>query len=405
LSIRLKTYALDMCSNRAQAKARRSKVWTKVGGYVSVKGDTSECVSSGYRKPHTGRQHHPAYTGGMTYTEPARTAARKAGITIYGCGHDEAVLFREMAPRFGVTLTITDAAVSQANIGLAFGNRCISVSHKAQITKPILLALSQAGVMYISTRSIGYNHINVRYAESVGISVENVAYSPDSVADYTLMLMLMAVRNARSIISRADMHDFRLNEVRGKELRDMTIGVIGTGRIGAAVIDRLWGFGCRILAYDHRPKTCADYVSLDELLRHSDIVTLHTPLNADTHHLLNRRRIEQMKQGAYIINTGRGSLLDTEALVLALESGKLGGAALDVLEGEEGIFYADCRIKPIENRLLLQLIRFPNVLITPHTAYYTEHALSDIVENSIINCINFDAAASSKVPASIRKRA
>jgi D-specific alpha-keto acid dehydrogenase len=339
----------------------------------------------------------------MTCSEPAPTAAHKMGITVYGCGHDEAVLFREMAPRFGVTLTITDAAVSEPNIGLAFGNRCISVSHKAQITKPILLALSQAGVMYISTRSIGYNHINVRYAQSVGISVENVAYSPDSVADYTLMLMLMAVRNARSIISRADIHDFRLNEVRGKELRDMTVGVIGTGRIGAAVIGRLRGFGCRILAYDHRPKTCADYVSLDELLWHSDVVTLHTPLNADTYHLLNRRRIEQMKQGAYIINTGRGSLLDTEALILALESGKLGGAALDVIEGEEGIFYADCRTKPIENRLLLQLTRFPNVLITPHTAYYTEHALSDIVENSIINCVNFDTPASSKVTASIRK--
>jgi D-specific alpha-keto acid dehydrogenase len=341
----------------------------------------------------------------MTYSEPARTAARKMGITVYGCGRDEAVLFREMAPRFGVTPTITDAAVSEANVELALGNRCISVSHKTPITKPILLALSQAGVMYISTRSIGYNHINVRYAESVGISVENVAYSPDSVADYTLMLMLMAVRNARSIISRADIHDFRLNEVRGKELRDMTVGVIGTGRIGAAVIGRLRGFGCRILAYDHRPKTCVDYVPLDELLRHSDVVTLHTPLNADTYHLLDRRRIEQMKQGAYIINTGRGSLLDTEALILALESGKLGGAALDVLEGEEGIFYADCRNKHIENRLLSQLIKFPNVLITPHTAYYTEHALSDIVENSIINCANFDAAASSKVPASIRKRA
>jgi D-specific alpha-keto acid dehydrogenase len=313
----------------------------------------------------------------------------KMGITIYGCGQDEAVLFREMAPRFGVMPTITDAAVSEVNIELAFGNRCISVGHKTQITDPILRALSQAGVMYISTRSIGYNHINVKYAESVGISVENVAYSPDSVADYTLMLMLMAVRNAKSIISRADIHDFRLNDVPGKELRDMTIGVIGTGRIGAAVINRLQGFGCHILAYDHRPITSADYVSLDELLQQSDIVTLHTPLNADTNHLFNRQRIEQMKQGAFIINTGRGSLLDTEALISALEIGKLGGAALDVLEGEEGIFYFDYRKKPIQSRLLLRLQELPNVLITPHTAYYTEHALRDTVENTIINCLKF----------------
>lgn len=314
----------------------------------------------------------------------------KTGITIYGCGQDEAVLFREMAPRFGVVPTITDAAISEVNIELAFGNRCISVGHKTQITNSVLLALSSAGVRYISTRSIGYNHINVEYAESVGIAVENVAYSPDSVADYTLMLILMAVRNAKSIISRADLHDFRLNDVRGKELRDMTIGVIGTGRIGAAVINRLRGFGCHILAYDPRPVTSADYVPLDELLRQSDMVTLHTPLNADTHHLLNRQRIGQMKHGAFIINTGRGSLLDTGALIQALESGKLGGAALDVLEGEEGIFYCDCREKTIESKLLLRLQKLPNVLITPHTAYYTEHALMDTVENTIANSLKFE---------------
>ncbi|EFH87952.1 D-lactate dehydrogenase VanH [Ktedonobacter racemifer] len=314
----------------------------------------------------------------------------KIGITIYGCGQDEAVLFREMAPRFGVMPTITAAPVSEANIELAFGNRCISVSHKTQITNSILRALSQAGVAYISTRSTGYNHIDVDFAQSAGISVGNVVYSPDSVADYTLMLMLMVVRNAKSTISRADIHDFRLNDIRGKELRDMTIGVIGTGRIGAAVMDRLRGFGCHIVAYDHRPKTSANYVPLDELLQQSDIVTLHTPLNADTNHLLNRQRIEQMKHGAFIINTGRGSLLDTEALIPALESSRLGGAALDVLEGEEGIFYADYRNKPIESKLLLQLQKLPNVLITPHAAYYTDHALRDTVENTIINCLKFE---------------
>jgi D-specific alpha-keto acid dehydrogenase len=313
------------------------------------------------------------------------------GMTIYGCGPDEAVLFRELAPRFGVMPTITEAAVSEANIELASGNRCISVGHKAQITNSSLLALSRAGVTYISTRSIGYNHIDLKYAERVGISVENIAYSPDSVADYTLMLMLMAVRNAKSIIRRADVHDYRLNDVRGKELRDLTIGVIGTGRIGAAVMDRLRGFGCRTLAYDTRPKTSADYVPLDELLQQSDIVTLHTPLTADTHHLLNRQRIQQMKRGAFIINTGRGSLLDTEALVPALESGRLGGAALDVLEGEEGIFYADCTDKPIESTQLLRLQKLPNVIVSPHTAYYTDHALSDTVENSITNCRNFES--------------
>ncbi|HUR53867.1 MAG TPA: D-isomer specific 2-hydroxyacid dehydrogenase family protein [Gemmataceae bacterium] len=341
----------------------------------------------------------------MTYREPARTAARRGrspasapfaavpgtGMTIYGCDRDEAASFREIAPRFGVVPTITETAVSEANVALAAGNRCISVGHKTRITDDTLLALSRAGVLYISTRSIGYNHLDVRYAESIGISVENVSYSPDSVADYTLMLMLMAVRNAKSTIRRADVHDYRLNDARGKELRDLTVGVVGTGRIGAAVMDRLRGFGCRVVAHDSRPRIDAGYVPLDELLRRSDIVTLHTPLNADTHHLLNRQRIEKMKLGAYVVNTGRGSLLDTEALASALESGGLGGAALDVLEGEDEIFYADHRNEPAGSDLLLRLQKLPNVIISPHTAYYTDHALSDTVENSIVNCLDFES--------------
>ena len=336
----------------------------------------------------------------MTYSAPARAAARRSrppapspvqalGITVYGCEHDEANLFREMAPRLGVVPTITEAPLSEANTELALGNRCISIGHKTQVTDSTLFALRQAGVTYISTRSIGYNHINVKYAESIGISVGNVAYSPDSVADYTLMLMLMLLRNAKSVLRRTDVHDYRLNDVRGKELRDLTIGVVGTGRIGAAVIDRLRGFGSRILAYDKSPKIAADYRPLDDLLQQSDVVTLHTPLTAETHHLLNRHRIGQMKRGAFVINTGRGSLLDTGALVDALEGGSLGGAALDVLEGEEGIFYADWRNKPIDSTLLLRLHKLPNVLITPHTAYYTDHALRDTVENSITNCLRF----------------
>jgi D-specific alpha-keto acid dehydrogenase len=340
----------------------------------------------------------------MTSSEPVRPAACRArpaasespaavpgtGITAYGCGPDEAAVFREVAPCFGVVPTITAAAVSVASIELVSGNGCISVGHKTPVPNSTLLALSRAGVRYVSTRSIGCNHIDVSYARSVGICVGNVAYSPDSVADYTLMLMLMAVRNAKSVIRRTDIHDYRLQDVRGKELRDLTVGVVGTGRIGSAVLDRLRGFGCRTLAYDTRPKTSTRYVPLDELLEHSDIVTLHTPLTAETRHLLDRRRIGQLKHGAFIINTGRGSLLDTEALLSALESGRLGGAALDVLEGEDGIFYADHRNTPLGNTPLPRLQQLPNVIISPHTAYYTDHALRDTVENTIINCLTFE---------------
>jgi D-specific alpha-keto acid dehydrogenase len=315
------------------------------------------------------------------------------GITVYGSGPEEAALFREMAPRFGFRPTITDAGVSEANVDLASGTRCISIGHKTNITTPTLVALSQAGVRYISTRSVGYNHVDVQCAQHLGLAVESVAYSPDSVADYTLMLMLMAVRGAKSTLCRVQSHDYRLNDASGRELRDMTVGVIGTGRIGTAVVDRLPGFSAQVLAHDCIPDTSAEYVALDELLRRSDIVTLHTPLNADTHHLLSRRRIEQMKDGALIINTGRGSLLDTAALVDALEGGRLGGAALDVLEGEEGIFYSDHRERPVESQLLLRLHQLPNVIITPHTAYYTDHALNDIVENTLGNCLRFGKRA------------
>jgi D-specific alpha-keto acid dehydrogenase len=335
----------------------------------------------------------PIRTRDSANGEPARTAARRTrstGITVYGCGPDEEILFREQAPRFGVIPTITEEAVSEENIELAFGNRCISVGHKTRIADPTLLALSRVGVRYISTRSIGYNHIDVEYAARVGISVENVAYSPDSVADYTLMLMLMSVRHAKATIHRVSSHDYRLHEARGRELRDLTVGVIGTGRIGAAVIDRLQGFGCRTLAHDDDPGYGAEYVPLDDLLRSSDIVTLHIPLTAETHHLLDGRHIERMKHGAYVVNTGRGSLVDTAALVPALESGRLGGAALDVLEGEEEIFYTDRRDRPIDSDQWLRLHSLPNVLISPHTAYYTDHALSDTVQNSIVNCLTFE---------------
>jgi D-specific alpha-keto acid dehydrogenase len=180
------------------------------------------------------------------------------GVTVYGCEQDEATLFRELAPGFGVLPAITGAAVSEATAGLAAGNRCVSVGHKTRIAGPALRALGRAGVAYISTRSIGYDHIDLAYAASAGISVGNVEYSPDSVADYTLMLILMAIRNAKAMVRRADVHDYRLSEARGRELRDLTVGVVGTGRIGAAVIDRLRGFAGRVLAHDSRPKTPAD---------------------------------------------------------------------------------------------------------------------------------------------------
>ena len=294
------------------------------------------------------------------------------GITVYGSEQDEADVFHELGPRFGVVPTITSDAVSDT-IGVSVpGNRCVSVGHKSEISASMLRALKDTGVAHVSTRSIGVNHIDLHAAAHLGITVENAAYAPDGVADYTLMLILMAIRNAKDIVSSASDNDFRLRRVRGKDLRDLTVGVVGIGNIGSAVIRRLHGFECRVLASNNRcQESAAEFVSLDQLLLESDVVTLHVPLNTETHHLIGRREIETMKQGAFLINTGRGSLVDTDALIVALEDGRLGGAALDVLEGEEGLFYVDCTNRPIDNRLLLTLQRLPNVIITPHTAYYT----------------------------------
>ena len=319
------------------------------------------------------------------------TTAPATGLTVFGCGPDEAALFRTIAPRFGVRPTVTEAPVCERNAELARGNRCVSVGHQTPVTNPTLRALSRTGVEYVSTRSVGHDHIDVDYAQRVGVTVGTVAYSPDSVADYTLMLILMALRHAGSVIRRADARDYRLHDTPGRELRDLTVGVVGIGRIGSAVLDRLAGFGCRTLAHDRRQSTAARYLPLDDLLRHSDVVTLHTPLDAGTRHLLGRRRIALMKPDAVLVNTGRGALVDTGALLCALESGRLGGAALDVVEGEQGIFYADCRDRVPENVWLERLQRLPNVLVTPHTAFHTDRAVRDTVESTLVSCLEFES--------------
>jgi D-specific alpha-keto acid dehydrogenase len=266
------------------------------------------------------------------------------------------------------------------------------VGHRAEVSGRTLGALKDAGVEYVSTRSIGFDHIDLDAAATLGITVENTVYDPDGVADFTLMLILMAIRNAREVIRATDRNDFRLGEARGRDLRDMTVGVVGVGNIGEAVVRRLHGFGCRVLAHSHRWSSTAraDFVSFDDLLRESDVVTLHVPLDADTYHLIGHRQIDAMKDGAFLVNTSRGPLVDTGALVAALECGKLGGVALDVLEGEDGIFSFDCTARSIDNPFLSRLQRLPNAIVTPHTAYFTRRALRDTVETTLVNCLIFE---------------
>jgi len=314
---------------------------------------------------------------------------KKTDITVFGCEPDEAEVFKKLSCKYGVTVSLIREAVSKDNAGLADGCQCVSISHKAELSEPLLFALRDAGVKYISTRSIGFNHIDVQAAAQMGLTIGTAAYSPGSVADYVIMLMLMLMRGTKSVMRRTERGDYCLNDLRGKELRDMTVGVLGTGRIGQAVMERLKGFGCTVLAYDRNHKAGTDYVTLSELLKSSDIITLHVPLAADTFHMIDREQFGIMKDDALLINTARGALVNTGALADALEDGRIGGAALDVLEGEEGIFYHDYTHKTLRHPFLSTLQRMPNVIITPHTAYHTERMLVDTVTNTINNYLEF----------------
>ena len=308
-------------------------------------------------------------------------------ITIFNCEKEEAEAFRELSPRFDIVPVILSEPAKHGNIPCPC-SRCVSVGHKSRITESDLSALQKAGVTYLCTRSIGYDHIDSKAARKLGITVENVAYPPDGVADYTLMLILMALRSAKSTLKQVAHNDFRLPPVRGRELSCMTVGVVGAGHIGRAVIQRLHAFGCHVLVCDIN--NSADSVPLHELLEKSDVITLHVPLNADTHHLIGKEQFKTMKQDAILVNTARGALIDTEALLDALENHRLGGAALDVLEGEEEIFYSDCSQKPLSHPFLPRLQKMPNVIITPHTAYYTPHVLYDTVEKTLLNCLTYE---------------
>lgn len=311
---------------------------------------------------------------------------------MFGCEPLEANLVRDVAALLGVPVVTLAAHASEENAALAGGALCVSVSHKTRVTNEALLALKQAGVKLVSSRSIGLDHIDVAYAQSVGLEVRNVAYSPYGVADYTTMLVLMAVRRARVALRRVDARDLRLGDP-GKAMRDLTVGVVGAGRIGRAVVERLRAFGCRVIAHDHRPKGAVEHVPLDELLEASDVVTLHVPLTPSTRHLLDRGRIARMKPGAVVVNTSRGALIDTAALLAALESGRLGGAALDVLEGEENVFYADHGGRRLEHPHLERLLAIPNVIVTPHAAFHTDRVLREMVEGSLRDCARFVAEA------------
>lgn len=313
-------------------------------------------------------------------------------IAVYNYRPDEVMYFKKFGPKYNVELQMDKEQPSVENVEAAKGCQCISM-----ITTPMTRELMQKfydnGVRFISTRSIGFDHIDVKAARELGMHIGNVSYTPDSVADYTVMLALMATRKIKAIAVRSAAQDFTLAGVQGVELHNLTVGVIGTGRIGRLVAKRLAAFGCKIIAYDlyqnDEVKTFAEYVPLEQLFAQSDLITMHMPATKENYHLINQKSLAAMKDGVFLINTARGSLIDTEAFLDAVESGKIGGAALDVIENETGLYYNNLECEILKNRERAVLSAYPNVIVMPHTAFYTDQAVSDMVEHSIESCLLF----------------
>lgn len=307
----------------------------------------------------------------------------------YAVNEEERVFFEAYRERYGVNLTMIPEKPSPENAALSAGMDCINVLSDVVITDEMYDIFQQNGVKIAVTRTIGAEHMNIPYARKIGMKVCNITYSPASVADYAIMLMLMVLRNVKPMLQRYAGQDFTAQGIRGRELPNMTVGIIGTGRIGSTVIRHLSGFGSRILAWSRSPKPelqgLCEFVPLETLLAQSDIISIHLSSSAETHHFINQRTLSQMKPGALLINTARGDLVDSQALIEALESGHLGGAGLDVVEGDRSIYYRDFKNQPVPSREMAILNAMPNVLMLPHMAYYTDQASDDMVRMSLEN--------------------
>lgn len=260
----------------------------------------------------------------------------------------------------------------------------------------VLEALAAQGTRLVALRCAGFNNVDIQAASGLGLRVVHVpAYSPHSVAEHTVLLMLALNRHLHHAYNRVRNGNFSLRGLLGFELRGKTIGIIGTGRIGTAVAEILHGFGCRLIGHDlEQSLACinlgVEYVPLDQLYRESDIITLHCPLNPQTHHLIDAAAIAHMKQGAMLINTSRGAVIDTRAVIKGLKSSKIGYLALDVYEQEGDLFFQDLSDQVIQDDVFGRLLTFPNVLMTGHQGFFTAEALSSIAQTTLQNISLFE---------------
>ena len=260
----------------------------------------------------------------------------------------------------------------------------------------IINQLANYGIKLIALRSAGFDHVDLAAARLTGITVVRVPkYSPEAIAEFAVALILILNRKILTSYLHGMDNNFSLDGLMGFNLYQKTVGIIGTGNIGTAFARIMHGFGCRLLAVDPEPNDiCRDlsvnYVTLDVLLKESDIISLHCLLSEQTKHLINEHALAKMKKNAVLINTGRGALCDTKALIQALESGSLGFAGLDVYENEQGLFFSNHHGELIQDELFVKLQSLPNVIITPHQAFLTQEAVENIIKTTIANITAFE---------------
>ena len=317
-------------------------------------------------------------------------------IVFFGAKSYDRESFDKVNEKFGFELKYFKAHPTLDNVSLTQGATAVCVFVNDPVNADIVRAMADHGVKLIALRCAGYNNVDLQAAAEVGIRVVRVpAYSPHAIAEYALALMLAADRHIPRAVTRTRDGNFSLQGLLGFDLYGKTLGVIGTGKIAKVLVRMLSGFGMTILGYDPYPDeefalvNAMQYVTLDELFQRSDIITLHCPLTPETRYVINAESIAKMKDGVMIVNTGRGQLIDTNALIEGLKSRKIGSAALDVYEEEGNYFYEDTSDAVIVDDILARLLSFNNVYVTSHQAFFTREALHNIANTTLRNVKDF----------------
>jgi D-lactate dehydrogenase len=304
-----------------------------------------------------------------------------------------------------------EARLSPATAILAKGAGAVCAFVNDTVDAAVLAEFKQLGVGLVALRSAGFNNVDLAAAKDAGIAIARVpAYSPEAVAEHTVALILSLNRNIHRAHARVREGNFALDGLMGFNLHGRTVGIVGTGRIGVGVIRIMLGFGCRVLAFDPFPDPDvaalgATYVPLADLLATADIVSLHCPLTPETHHLIDAAAIAAMKRGVMLINTSRGGIVDTRAVVEGLKDGAIGHLGLDVYEEEADLFFEDLSDQVIRDDVFSRLQTFPNVLITGHQGFFTAEALTAIAETTIANITAFEKTGKALHPVTTALRA